>query len=253
MKSIFVIGGGLALVLGLGHLVEREDRPQASHRARSEPAPPGTVEATLAYLHLDTATDRDAFRMWFTYIAEEAFFRERADLPAEVSDCSALLRYAFREALRKHDGAWATGLGLRWPPPLPPVTKYQYPYTPIGANLFRAGAEEFAQFADARTLREWNAHLVTRDIARALPGDLLFYRQLARDMPYHAMIVVGASRIEKAAGPYVVYHTGPTEEYAGEMRRPAIAELEKHPEPRWRPVAGNSNFLGVYRWNILLD
>ena len=37
----------------------------------------------------------------------------------------------------------------------------------------------------------------------------------------------------------------------GELRRVALAELLDHPQPQWRPVAGNPNFLGVYRWNIL--
>jgi len=27
----------------------------------------------------------------------------------------------------------------------------------------------------------------------------------------------------------------------------------RHPSPRWRPQAGNPNFLGVYRWNILRE
>jgi len=49
----------------------------------------------------------------------------------------------------------------------------------------------------------------------------------------------------------VVYHTGPIGDAPGEMRRLAISELLQHPSPRWRPVAGNSNFLGVFRWNIL--
>ncbi|MEZ5351700.1 MAG: DUF1175 family protein [Bryobacteraceae bacterium] len=256
MRSIFVIAGGLAVVLGLGHIVERGSVPRSNNRRPLErpDAVPVDAAGREQALHLDTAADRDAFRLWFAYLAEEAFFRDTSALPRDVTDCSALVRYAYREALRKHDGEWASGLGLRWPPPLPSVSKYQYPHTPIGANLFRTGVDEFAQFADARTLREWNTHLVSRDLAEALPGDLLFYRQLAQDMPYHVMAVLGASRIEESAdGPYVVYHTGPSADYPGEMRRPSVAELSAHPEPRWRPVDGNSNFLGVYRWNILRD
>jgi uncharacterized protein YfaT (DUF1175 family) len=51
----------------------------------------------------------------------------------------------------------------------------------------------------------------------------------------------------------VVYHTGPIGKAAGEMRRIRLSQLLQHPSPRWRPVPGNSNFLGVYRWNILRD
>ena len=51
----------------------------------------------------------------------------------------------------------------------------------------------------------------------------------------------------------VVYHTGPVGKKPGEMRRARLEELLHHPSPRWRPVEGNSNFLGVYRWNILKE
>jgi uncharacterized protein YfaT (DUF1175 family) len=30
-----------------------------------------------------------------------------------------------------------------------------------------------------------------------------------------------------------------------------LAELQHHPDPKWRPFAANSNFLGIYRWNII--
>ena len=67
------------------------------------------------------------------------------------------------------------------------------------------------------------------------------------------MIYVGPSQIEAAGGrePLVVYHTGPVGKSAGEIRRPTLAQLMNFPDPRWRPVPSNSNFLGVYRWNIL--
>jgi uncharacterized protein YfaT (DUF1175 family) len=59
------------------------------------------------------------------------------------------------------------------------------------------------------------------------------------------------------SGGAVVYHTGPTGEGRrkgkGEMRRVTLDDLLHHPDVRWRPVAENSNFLGVYRWNILRD
>jgi uncharacterized protein len=29
--------------------------------------------------------------------------------------------------------------------------------------------------------------------------------------------------------------------------------LLHHPDPRWRPLKENANFLGVYRWNILRE
>ena len=49
----------------------------------------------------------------------------------------------------------------------------------------------------------------------------------------------------------VVYDTGEDHGKSGELRRVTLAELLDHPQPQWRPIPGNPNFLGVYRWNIL--
>jgi uncharacterized protein YfaT (DUF1175 family) len=205
-----------------------------------------TTPADTGVLRLDTPADQSAFRRWFTYLAEAQFFR--SPLPREITDCAALIRYSYREALSVHNDAWITAARLPELPAIPPIRKYNYPYTPLGANLFRIGpGQNFAQFADAETLIRFNAHLIGRDVDRAEPGDILFYRQLSGDMPFHTMIYLGASQIDRSPGPYVVYHTGPH----GEIRRPSLAELQRHPDPQWRPFSANSNFQGVYRWNIL--
>lgn len=211
----------------------------------------GLAASFPGFLVLDRDSDQQAFRRWFTYLAEIQAYQ--APSP-EVTDCAALVRFAFREALKKHDGEWASRLGLPLVPSLPGVKKYQYPYTPLKANLFRIGAgdSEYAEFADAKTLRQFNTYFVTRDIARAQPGDLLFYRQLFQSMPYHVMVYVGRSQVERdSAEPWLVYHTGPSHGAPGEIRRVLAADLLRHPSPQWRPEPGNSNFLGIYRWNIL--
>ena len=100
------------------------------------------------------------------------------NLPAEIDDCAALLRFAYREALLAHDESW-----LRSHPteaPLPSIVQYAYPQTPLGANLFRVRPGpfhredidngSFAQFADARTLMERNTYLVGRDLRLARPA-----------------------------------------------------------------------------------
>jgi len=98
-----------------------------------------------------------------------------------------------------------------------------------------------------------NCHFRGRDVRRAAPGDLLFYRQLEQDLLFHVMIYLGGSHFESGPGAWVIYHTGPLGDAPGEIRRPALEELRRHPLPRWRPLEGNVNFLGVYRWNILRD
>jgi uncharacterized protein YfaT (DUF1175 family) len=190
-------------------------------------------DGTPDVLVLTDEADRAAFARRFALLAEAQY--GQTPLPKEIDDCAALVRFAYREALRAGE-----------------VRKYQYPYTPLGANLFYTG-QGFAEFADAETLMRRNTWLVSRDLARAAPGDLLFYRQLDQSMPFHVMIYLGSSQIEPGVQAVVVYHTGPAGKHPGEIRRVAAAELLAHPAPRWRPVPGNSNFLGVFRWNILKE
>jgi uncharacterized protein YfaT (DUF1175 family) len=217
-------------------------------------------DGTPDFLRLHDPSDRIAFRRWFTLLAEAQYFRGRA-LPVEIDDCAALLRFAYREALRPHDAAWAREMALPAPASASDIQQYQYPYTPLAAALFRVrggsfqasdlGDGAFAQFADVETLWRHNTHFVGHDLMRARPGDLLFFRQDASRMPFHAMIYLGQSQIEPDREQYVVYHTGPSGRSAGEIRRLALAQLLNYPDPRWRPLADNPGFLGVYRWNIL--
>ncbi|MGH9661693.1 MAG: DUF1175 family protein [Bryobacteraceae bacterium] len=193
---------------------------------------------------LDDAGDRRTFRRWFTFLAEAQHYRDRP----EPGDCAALVRFAFREALRHHDGPWASALALPRVPAEGSVRQYNYPRTPVGPRLFRVSGGAQAEFADAGTLWRYNTHRIARDLAGARPGDLLFYRQLEQDLPFHVMVYLGESQFE-SGGRWIVYHTGP----GGEVRRTSVDELLRHPSPRWRPRAGNGNFLGVFRWNILRE
>lgn len=214
-------------------------------------------DGTPDFLRLHTAEDRAAFRAWFTALADSAAGLPAKRLPAEIDDCAALLRWCYRGALHAHDVAWESTLPMDAPPPLAAVRQYSYPNTPLGANLFRVrlGAfvagdmadGGFAQFADAKTLWQRNTFFVSRDLRAARPGDILFYRQLEQNSPFHSMILTGAGH------EWAVYHTGAIGSGPGEMRRVAITDLLQHPDVRWRPTVENSNFLGVYRWNILRE
>ncbi len=220
------------------------------------------ADGTPDFLRLHTPQDREAFRAWFTVIAGAQADLSAAQLPPEIDDCAALLRFAYREALHVHDESWLTHHPM--PFPRSSIRQYVYPQTPLGANLYRVRPGRFlpedlddgsfAQFADAHTLMRYNTYLVGRDLRKARPGDLIFYRQLEQDSPYdvsdyhspfHSMIV--------GEGDEVVYHTGPIHHGKGEMRRLSTTDLLHHPDARWRPVKENDNFLGVYRWNILRE
>lgn len=202
----------------------------------------GWLAASLLVVHLNGLDDQRAFRAWFTFLAEVQAYTTPAP---EIDDCAALVRYSYREALRRHDSNWASGIALPLVPSLPDVRANEYP------ARFRISESEWAEFADAKTLHRLNTFFVTRDVNRAQSGDLLFFRQLSQRMPFHVMIFVGRSQVEPGPTPWLVYHTGPSGSSKGEIRRVSVAELMRHPSPQWRPEQGNSNFLGVYRWNIL--
>jgi uncharacterized protein len=216
------------------------------------------ADGTPDFLRLP-AEDQQAFRRWFTFLSEIQYFRDPSALPKEINDCAALLRYAYRQSLSDHNAAWANQLKLPLTPSLPAVRKYNYPYTPLGAALFRVkpggfqiadlsnGA--FAEFADAQSLEKWNCRRISRNLTEALPGDLLFFKQIAEvsHLPFHSMIYLGHSQIEPDGKTYVIYHTGGPEG----IRRLTTEQLMGYPLPQWRPLPGNENFLGVYRWNIL--
>jgi len=215
-------------------------------------------DGTPDFLRLDNPDDHHAFTQWFTYLAETQFFQPAELRPAEINDCAALIRYAYREALRAHDGPWATAEHLPVLPGIPDVAKYQYPYTPLAANLFRVQpnafqpsdlATAFAQFADAKTLQLRNTHFITRDAARAQPGDLFFYRQDNDHMPFHSMIYLGRSQFARTPDRYLVYHTGSNADGSGEIRRPTLDELRRFPDADWRPLPDNPRFLGGRRRN----
>ncbi len=218
-------------------------------------------DGTPDFLRFEDEHDRQAFRRWFTFLAEAQYFQPERERPAEITDCAALIRYAYREALVSHDGAWAATARLPLVPALESPAKYEYPQTPLGPALFRVrpgpfrasdlADGTFLQFADAHTLWRYNSHFISRDLSRALPGDLLFFRQLAGREPFHSMIYLGASQIRPDGKRYVLYHTGPEGGEPGEIKRLTVEELLQFPQPAWRPVPSNPAFLGVARWNIL--
>jgi hypothetical protein len=203
-------------------------------------------------------------------IADYQAMRPAAQVPNEITDCASLLRYAYREALKKHDAEWFKDTGMEAGALPGEIGAWHYPDTPLGAGLFRVspgpfqrgdeGTGTFARFADAKTLVERNAYLVSRNVWQAEPGDLLFYRQFGQSSPWLSMIV---TRVGSDAA--VVYDSGadqtphaqgstsgdPDHGASGGLQRVALTDLLGNPQVDLRPLASNPNFMGVYRWNIL--
>lgn len=212
---------------------------------------------------LRSFSDRESFRRWFTALAELQFYRLSLQWNAEQRDCAGLVRFAWREALRKHDRLWFQGMGDGVEAVAPDVRAFTLDRSPVEEKLFRTEFGSFqeadlnngklSEFADARTLKNYNSTFVSRDWRQAQSGDLLFFHQpWVQKYPYHVMIFLGEARHANEGAPdWVVYHTGTSAEDKGEVKKVRLAVLAQHPDRRWRPVEGNRNFLGFYRLKIL--
>jgi uncharacterized protein YfaT (DUF1175 family) len=207
--------------------------------------------------------DRQNFRKWFAAIAEMQFYRMSDEWNAGQRDCAGLVRFAWREALRKHDRLWFKKMGAEYESVAPDVSAFALETNPLGEKLFRKDfgsfqesdftTGKFSDFADARTLKNFNCIFVGRDRRRAQPGDLLFFQQpWVSSFPFHVMMFIGEPlRDGEGAADWVVYHTGSSPTDEGTLKKVRLAVLDRHPDKRWRPVESNPNFLGFYRLKIL--
>ena len=210
---------------------------------------------------LASAQDRENFTRWFTFLAETQYYAPNPRTRLEVEDCAALVRFAFRNSLVAHTPAWRAAAGLPYDPGFGDITKYNYPYGPLGRALFRIeGAtdgpvrlnpSQFGEFADSATLLRYNTYLISRDVRAAQPGDLLFFHQAVQHEPFHSMLFVGKSYYQPQASDWIVYHTGDLDGHRGQIREVRAAMLLEHPDLRWRPLLSNPHFLGIYRLEIL--
>jgi uncharacterized protein len=202
-----------------------------------------------AQIRLADESDRAAFRSWFVLLADAQFERQTDD----VQDCAALVRHAVREALRAHTPEWVRRSGLPFTPQFADVRSAPRAGAE-GLPIFRVTSDaspRFAEFADARTLINLNAKPLGRDAHALRPGDLLYFHQAGQREPDHLMVFVGRSHFESDGDDWIVYHTGPLDGGPGEVRKVRLATLTEHPAPRWRPLASNPSFVGVFRLAIL--
>ncbi len=210
---------------------------------------------------LRTFNDRENFRRWFTWIAEMQFYKLSDQWNEAQRDCAGLVRFAWREALRPHDRPWFQRMGENYDQVAPDVPANAA--SPLRKKLFRTAPGtysptdlaqgRFSEFADAQTLKMFNAEFVGRDRKQARPGDLLFFHQpWVQKFSFHVMIFIGEARVaSEGAHDWVVYHTGASPVDAGAVKKVRLTVLDEHPDKRWRPLLTNRNFLGFYRPKIL--
>ncbi len=219
-------------------------------------------------IRLRSFNDRENFRRWFTSIAELQFYQQSDAWKPLQRDCAGLVRFAWREALREHNRLWFQKMGAAYESFAPDVRAYTLERNPLGEKLFRAKSGvfketdlidgTFSEFADARTLKDFNSTFVSRDRREAEPGDLLFfYQPWAQKFPYHVMIFLGKANLSSeddaanGANDWVIYHTGTSPNGSGTIKKVRLQVLDEHPDKHWRPVMTNRNFLGFYRLKIL--
>lgn len=244
------------------HLAGSSSDSNSSSTANTETADSDN-DGIPDFAELRSFEDRESFRRWFTAIAEIQFYQLSDQWKREQRDCAGLVRFAMREALRKHDRAWFQRMGPAYEPVARDVRGFNLDANQLGEKIFRADfgayrdadarAGKFSEFADARTLKNFNVEFVSRDRSEAKPGDLLFYYQpWVQKFPYHVMIFLGSPRTApNGQSDWVVYHTGSTATDDGTVKKVEMSVLDQHPDPRWRPVERNKNFLGFYRLKIL--
>ncbi len=215
--------------------------------------------------------DRKAFTEWFAAIAEAQFYSKAKDWKNSEQDCAGLLRYAYRNALARHDARWFKKFGIWQSPRFADVAAYRLPVPLLGQEIFRVApgqyqvgdveAGRFLAWADAKHLANFSSTRISRDVKKAERGDMLFFLRPGLSS-YHSMVYLGDG--------LVVYHTGagaltpgagaltpsagaatPATNANGQVRLLSIATLLKHPDSAFHPLLQNPNFLGVYRWKII--
>jgi uncharacterized protein YfaT (DUF1175 family) len=262
-------GGAPALA---GETADRRRQPAAVRTSPVKTDDARSSEASLSdsdndgipdVAELRTFQDRESFRRWFTSVAELQFYQLSEQWNVDQRDCAGLVRFAMREALRRHDRPWFQKMGPGYETVAPDVAGFDLDHNPLGEKIFRTDFGSFhesdlrngrfSEFADGRALKNFNTAFVSRDRREAQSGDLLFYYQpWVQKFPYHVMIFLGGPRVApNGAQDWVVYHTGSSPTDQGTVKKVELSVLDHHPDPRWRPVESNRNFLGFYRLKIL--
>ena len=268
------------VIVGLGSYFSLARNRKSAHASNEPPAAKGVTPNNHApaphtisldsdndgipdTAELQSFMDRENFRRWFTLIAEGQFYNLSEQWKTEQQDCAGLVRFAWREALRKHDRAWFQKMGPGYDPVGADVARYNLEKGPLGEKLFRTAFGSykdgevsngtFSEFADARTLKSFNTTFISRDRQDAEAGDLLFfYQPWVQKYPYHVMVLLGRAKIGgNQSDDWVVYHTGSSAIDDGTVKKVELSVLDHHPNKRWRPIESNPNFLGFYRLKLL--
>lgn len=218
-----IAGRRRLLLAGLGGLV----LPDLAKALRADDPLPGAM--------LDREQSR-RFRAWLTRLVEEQVRRPNPRWTQR--DCAGLVRFATAEAFAEHDAAWRQHngfIGMSLPPPLELEAKLRQQLR----HRWQTGSGEISAYASAAALIQHNSRFMGKEYAQAQAGDLLFFDQ---GDDQHLMVWMGG---------WLAYHTGSISNTDNGLRAVSIKDLLQWKDTRWRPQAGNPNFVGIYRFSFL--
>lgn len=167
----------------------------------------------------------------------------------EQQDCAGLVRFVYREALKKRTVKQRNLLKIPvnlYFPSLTDDTRKLFPHYP---NIWEVSKKNYSSFADAENLITYNFNFISKEISDLELGDLLVFNKNESSLePWHLMIYVGKENNK----PLAIYHNGEKNKDA-KIRIVSIFDLMNSPDPQWLPSKNNPFFMGIYKWKKFYD
>ncbi len=162
----------------------------------------------------------------------------------EQQDCAGLIRFVYKEAIKKRTIKQRNNLKLPEKLNFPGVSNAVRNIFPFFPDIWKISATHYSSFADAENLVMFNFDYVSKNINDLMPGDLLVFNKNNSSLePWHLMLYVG----KEYNKPLAIYHNGDKGKYA-KIRIVSINDLSNSPDPQWMPNHNNPFFMGIYKW-----
>ena len=205
------------------------------------------VSVFFSFIFLTNGSDAQSLKLnreqsqqfikWFLLILE----KQHTQMPNPRwvhRDCAGLIRFAVKEAFAEHHKKWKFVNGFLGQA-LPAEIELSQSDAQKMPKWHTLDSEEKTDFVLAYTLIQKNTFYVGKDLSLAKQGDLFFFDQ-GEDQ--HIMVWTGQA---------LFYHTGSLADKNKPIKSVTLKELLSWKDSRWRPVAENPNFIGVYRLAFL--